>query len=174
MDVVLNTERAETRCSGQILGEANWLAAPSEPALDPDQQPDPFPPRPKTDTARRILIVDDDKSVLDTMAELLELAGFQPIKASDASEAIMILRQDATIDALVTDLTMPGADGITLIRQAREIKPSLPAILLTGYAEQVTSVATIAGGNFHVLRKPVESERLIQQLELLMTNAAEQ
>ena len=58
-----------------------------------------------------------------------------------------------------------------LIRQAREIKRHLPAILLTGYAEQAVSVATIAGGNFHVLRKPVQSERLIEQVNLLVTKS---
>jgi DNA-binding NtrC family response regulator len=117
----------------------------------------------------RILIVDDDESVRETLADLLEVVGYCPVQAGDAVEALMILREDPAIDVLVTDLTMPGADGIMLIRHARHLKQQLPAILLTGYAEQVTAVATIAGGNFHVLRKPVESERLIEQLELLMT-----
>ncbi len=63
---------------------------------------------------------------------------------------------------------MPGADGITLIHQARQIQRGLPAILLTGYAEQVTSVAVVAGGSFHVLRKPVEGERLVEQMCVLV------
>jgi CheY-like chemotaxis protein len=116
-----------------------------------------------------ILIVDDDLSVRETLADLLELEGYTALQAADAVEALMILRVEATVDALVTDLTMPGADGISLIRRAREFRADLPAILLTGYAEEVTSVAMMAGGNFHVLRKPVESERLIEQLDLLVT-----
>lgn len=116
----------------------------------------------------RILIVDDDAAILETMAELLELSGFSPVQATDAAEALMILQQDPDIDAMVTDLTMPGADGITLIRHARELKSHLPAILLTGYAEQLTSVATCAAGNFHVLSKPVPSDRLLAQLEVLL------
>jgi DNA-binding NtrC family response regulator len=115
----------------------------------------------------RILLVDDDPSVRETLAELLDDVGFCTLQAGDVLEAMVILRQDPAIDALVTDLTMPGDDGIALIRQAREIKGDLPAILLTGYAEHVTSVSTIAGGNFHVLRKPVESDHLIEQLLLL-------
>ncbi len=115
-----------------------------------------------------ILIVDDDEAVRETLAELLEIVGFNPVQAGDAAEALAILRQEPNIDAMVTDLTMPGEDGIALIRHARELNSGLPAILLTGYAEQTTSVATIAGGNFHVLRKPVESDRLIQELELLL------
>ena len=120
----------------------------------------------------RILIVDDNESVRETLADLLEISGFFPIQAGDAAEALMILRQESAIAALVTDLSMPGADGIMLIRHAREINRDLPAILLTGYAEQITSVSTIAGGNFHVLRKPVESERLIEQLDLLLAQSA--
>jgi CheY-like chemotaxis protein len=119
------------------------------------------------DCKGRILLVDDDASVRETLAELLDDVGFCTLQAGDVLEAMLILRQDPAIDALVTDLTMPGDDGIALIRQAREIKGDLPAILLTGYAEQVTSISTIAGGNFHVLRKPVESDHLIEQLLLL-------
>jgi CheY-like chemotaxis protein len=115
-----------------------------------------------------VLLVDDDAAVRETLAELLDDVGFHALQACDAIGALLILRQGEAIDVLVTDLTMPGDDGISLIRQARAIRNDLPAILLTGYAEQVTSVSTIAGGNFHVLRKPVESDRLIQQLELLM------
>jgi DNA-binding NtrC family response regulator len=115
-----------------------------------------------------ILLVDDDNAVRETLAELLEDVGFRPLQAGDAAEALIVLRQGGTIDVLVTDLTMPGDDGIALIRQARTIRDALPAILLTGYAEQVTAINTIAGGNYHVLRKPVESGRLIQQLELLV------
>jgi CheY-like chemotaxis protein len=116
----------------------------------------------------RILIVDDDEAVRETLAELLEDVGFCSVQAANAAEALTVLRREQSIDALVTDLTMPGDDGIALIRQAREINGLLPAILLTGYAEQVTSISTIAGGNFHVLRKPVESDRLIEQLQLLV------
>ena len=115
-----------------------------------------------------ILIVDDDDAVRETLAELLDDVGFCCVTAGDADSALAALRQHAAIDALVTDLTMPGHDGISLIRQAREIKNGLPAILLTGYAEQVTSISTIAGGNFNVLRKPVHRDRLIQQIELLV------
>ncbi len=102
------------------------------------------------------------------MAELLDDEGFRSVQAGGAAEALIVLRQSDAVDVLVTDLTMPGDDGIALIRQARAIRADMPAILLTGYAEHVTAVTTIAGGNFHVLRKPVESDRLIQQLELLV------
>lgn len=116
----------------------------------------------------RILVVDDDVAVREILSELLDLAGFVTVQAENAEHALVLLRQDPAIAALVTDLTMPGQDGIALIRLARALRTEIPAILLTGYAEEVTSVSTIAGGNFHVLRKPVESDRLIARLDLLL------
>jgi DNA-binding NtrC family response regulator len=116
----------------------------------------------------RVLLVDDNDSVRETLADLLEAEGFVTVQASDAEQATALMRKGPAFDALVTDLSMPGADGITLIGQARQIQSEIPAILLTGYAEQVTSVAAGAGGNFHILRKPVEGDRLVDQITLLI------
>jgi DNA-binding NtrC family response regulator len=161
---------------GDQTGGAVWNRADAGNAMigqgrpfAPDCESPGYSPIPSVTGKGRILIVDDNEFVRETLADLLEIAGFCPVQAGDAADALIILQKEPVIDALVTDLTMPGADGITLIRQAREIKLNLPAILLTGYAEQVTSVAMIAGSNFHVLRKPVESERLIGKIELLLT-----
>jgi DNA-binding NtrC family response regulator len=116
----------------------------------------------------RILLVDDSDPVRETLADLLEVEGFQAAQASSAAEAMTLLRQDPHFDVLVTDLSMPGDDGIALIHQARQVQPTLPAILLTGYAEEMSSVAVIPGANFQVLRKPVEGDRLIEQITSLM------
>jgi CheY-like chemotaxis protein len=115
-----------------------------------------------------ILLVDDSDSVRETLADLLETEGFCVFQAANAAEAVMVMCRTPVVDVLVTDLSMPGADGITLINQAREIQHAIPAILLTGYAEQVTSIAVTAGGNFNVLRKPVEGDRLVEQIATLI------
>jgi CheY-like chemotaxis protein len=117
---------------------------------------------------RNILLVDDSDPVRETLADLLEVEGFQTVQAASAAEAMTRLRQGPAVDVLVTDLSMPGEDGISLIQQARQFQPDLPAILLTGYADETTSIATIPGGNCHVLRKPVEGDRLIKQITALM------
>jgi DNA-binding NtrC family response regulator len=118
-----------------------------------------------------VLLVDDDDDVRDTIGDLLEADQFRVLRASDAAQALMMMRDEA-IDMLVTDLAMPGADGVTLIQQARKIMPDLPAILLTGYAEQVSSVAMSAGG-FHVLRKPVTADYLTGQIRSLLERPIE-
>jgi CheY-like chemotaxis protein len=107
------------------------------------------------------------------LADVLEAVGYHIIQAADAAQALIILRTDASIDVLVTDLTMPGVDGITLIRRAREFRCDLPTILLTGCADDLASLSTIAGGNVQVLRKPFGCDRLIEQLELLVGKPAE-
>jgi CheY-like chemotaxis protein len=116
----------------------------------------------------RVLLVEDNDAVRETLADLLESEGFRTVQAIDAAQAMTLMRSQPDFDVLVTDLSMPGADGITLIHQARQIQRFLPAILLTGYAEQVTSVAVVAGTSFHVLRKPVEGERLVEQISVLV------
>jgi CheY-like chemotaxis protein len=118
-----------------------------------------------------VLVVDDNDAVREMLAELIESGGFCPIQAADADRALTIIGERNDIDALVTDLSMPGADGISLILRARELRSGLPAILLTGYAEETSSVSTIAGGDVHVMRKPVESDLLIEQIFLLIAQA---
>ena len=115
-----------------------------------------------------ILVVDDDPSIREILADVLEVVGYRTLQAPDAAQALTILRTDAPVDALVTDMTMPGVDGITLIREARAFRGDLPAILLTGYAEESGSTSAIGGTEVQVMRKPIGCERLIEQLELLV------
>src|SRR3954453_14808174 len=79
----------------------------------------------------RILLVDDNDPVRETLADLLEVEGFQTAQAASAAEAMALLRQDPHFNVLVTDLSMPGDDGVSLIHQAHQVQPALPAILLT-------------------------------------------
>ncbi len=151
------------KSNGKALSEFNrmWKDFPEAPAGRHRANPG------------RILVVDDDDAVRETLADLLEIDNYKVVQAADAAQALMILLADpAAIDVLVTDLSMPGTDGIALIRHARHVKPSLPAVLLTGYAEEVSAVAMGANGGFHVLRKPVESVNLIQQIAVLLNQAS--
>jgi DNA-binding NtrC family response regulator len=140
--------------------------AEGNPATPPITEPS-LPSSPSEITSDgEILVVDDNEAVREMLADLIEGSGFRTIQAGDAAAALTILRNNNNIAALVTDLSMPGEDGICLIRLAREILPGLPAILLTGYAEEASSVGTTTGGNFHVLRKPVDCNSLIEQISL--------
>jgi two-component system CheB/CheR fusion protein len=114
-----------------------------------------------------VLLTDDDISVRETLADLLEGDGFQVRTAANAEEAMEIMVTEPTaIRILITDLSMPGEDGIALIERARRLRPDLPAILLTGLAEASSSLS-MQGGGFHILRKPVQADDLTQYINLL-------
>jgi DNA-binding NtrC family response regulator len=114
-----------------------------------------------------VLLADDDRLVRETLADLLETDGFLVLTAASAEEAMEIMSTGPTaVRILVTDLSMPGEDGISLIERARRLRPGLPAILLTGLAEEPSCFA-MQGGGFHILRKPVLADDLTEYINLL-------
>ncbi len=86
-----------------------------------------------------ILVVDDDILVRLGTACLLEELGHTVVEAGDGPAALEILRERGDIDLLVTDYAMPGMNGVALVLAARERRPGLPALLVTGYAELLAS-----------------------------------
>lgn len=123
----------------------------------------------------RILFVDDDPLARDAMTMQLESCGAVVIQAQCAAEALEHLHLGVTIDALVTDLSMPGMNGIGLIEAAQSLLPNLPALLITGFADDgVTPVAgSEPGGRFCLLRKPVPGTQVMALLWRLLAAKAD-
>jgi PAS domain S-box-containing protein len=119
----------------------------------------------------RILLVDDDKFVRQLLAEELRAIGHVVEQASNGKAAPDRLLAKDDIDVLITDLSMPGIDGLQLIRQAQQHAPDLPAILITGYADDGASLALTGAmsGSFSLLQKPIRvahlEERIASALE---------
>ena len=84
---------------------------------------------------RCILVVDDDALVLESIFEMLSELGHSVYKASSGGHALELLRKHAEIELVLTDQAMPGMTGIELANSIREIRPNLPVVLGTGYAE---------------------------------------
>ena len=120
----------------------------------------------------RVLVVDDDLLVRETLVEQLETQGFQVAAAADGTQALLLLERGTHFDALVSDLTMPGMDGIALIVEARRRQPGLPAILLTGMAEGAADPRIFANGPGAVMRKPVGGAEIAARLSQLMRRVA--
>ena len=126
------------------------------------------------DTGRRVLLVDDEPMVRATLADALQDFGYTVLVAVDGTEALdMLMSRGAEIDVLVTDLSMPGIDGLELIRRAQSHRPGLPAVLLTGYAGHGAQLAIgdSVRGAFSLLRKPVTTAQLADRIEALLAVA---
>ena len=82
-----------------------------------------------------VLVVDDDALISMSMAAIIEDLGHLPFEANSGEEAIRVLKSDAKVDLLITDFSMPKMNGLELARRAASIRPGLPILLATGYAE---------------------------------------
>ncbi|HQT76531.1 MAG TPA: PAS domain S-box protein, partial [Rhodopila sp.] len=117
-----------------------------------------------------VLLVDDDPIVRDVLRLSLEDAGYAVLAAESGPAALACLGIGDKVDLIVSDLTMPGMDGITLIKAAQERRPRLPAVLLTGYAGDGAALAVggAISGTFSLLRKPVSGTQLVDRISALL------
>jgi len=149
-----------------------WLpAADHEAESNPAQTLSPlFAPG----SVRRILLVDDEELVRKTLSWALRDAGYAVFVAENGGEALRMIDAGEAIDALVTDLSMPGIGGLALIRQVQARRPGLPAILLTGYTGEGAHLAVggALSGAFSLLRKPVTGAQLADRIEALLEQTA--
>lgn len=108
----------------------------------------------------RILVVDDEQAVRDLLAKTLTLADYDVDAAPDGASAIERLRA-VEYDLLITDLKMPGMDGLSVIREARRIMPDLPVIIITGYSTEASAIEAINLGVAGYLTKPFRLPRIL-------------
>jgi two-component system response regulator HydG len=111
-----------------------------------------------------ILIVDDYPLMVDTLADILESKGFKVYLASCASEALQVLELHP-VDILLTDVIMPGMNGVALFAATREKHPALTTYLMTAYAEDDLIQQGIAEGIKTVLQKPVDIDLLLALIQ---------
>jgi CheY-like chemotaxis protein len=121
----------------------------------------------------RLLLVDDEALVRDVLGEQLENAGFCVRAASGGAQALALLDSGEEVDILVSDFSMPGMDGLAVIRAARQRQPCLPAVLLTGYSGDAvaSAVASSAGGRITLLRKPIGVADLVDRIQVLLAGS---
>jgi two-component system response regulator AtoC len=110
----------------------------------------------------RILIVEEEPSVLFTLGALLAERGHETIKARSAKEA---LEHVDGADLVLTDLEMGATSGLDLLRQLREREPALPVILLTAHGSERAAVAAMKSGAWDYLAKPFDTDELMLTVE---------
>ena len=112
----------------------------------------------------RILIVDDESSVLHTLTELLRDDGFEVSSASNGYEALKLI-QRFTPDVVLLDIWLPGMDGIETLQALREVRTNVPVVIMSGHASIETAVKVTKLGAFDYLEKPLSSERVLSTVQ---------
>lgn len=160
---------AITSAPGAGTTVALWLPQAGEAAAVA-AVPSRAPGVPAAGAHPRILLVDDEAAVRTVLGAELEEHGYSVASAESAADALAYLDAGEPVDVLVTDLSMPGMDGVKLIGEAQRQRPRLRAILLTGYAGEATSLAVSGAlsGSFTLLRKPISGAELADRAAALL------
>ena len=110
-------------------------------------------------TKARILVVDDDRIILDSIGEFLRLEGFEVVSAASFPDALSALEKH-TVDLVITDVNMPGGNGFELLHVLRKRFPDIVVMMMTGYGTIESAVESIKMGAFDYLTKPIVDDEL--------------
>ena len=108
----------------------------------------------------RVLVVDDEASIRDLLSKTLALAEYDVDLAPDGRTALERLRM-IPYDLLITDLKMPGVDGLAVIREARRLKADIPVIIITGFSTEASAIEAVNLGVSGYLTKPFRVPRVL-------------
>ena len=117
-----------------------------------------------TTMSKIILVVEDEKVLRESMAELLTEEGYEVIEAVDGKAAYDVLLQ-RPVDVVLTDVRMPEMDGMTLLGHLQKLAPQTPVIVTTAYGTVESAVAAMRAGAFDYLLKPVQFDDVLLKIE---------
>jgi DNA-binding response OmpR family regulator len=112
---------------------------------------------------RRILVVDGEPVAMGALCDLLSMDGYVAVGLCETDEAVRRLRSEL-FDAVITDVVMPGGQGLEVVRTARELRPGTPVLVVTGQVSSLASQAARSMGASRVLGKPLRYETLVSAL----------
>jgi DNA-binding NtrC family response regulator len=112
----------------------------------------------------RVLLVDDERRLLNELATVLQGTGVVVVTACDGREAIELM-ESSSFDVVVSDIGLPGMDGLSMLRAMCAKDVDVPVVFLTGGPTLETAVEAMEYGAFGYLRKPIDLERLIAVVE---------
>jgi two-component system response regulator HydG len=121
----------------------------------------------RTDT-RTVLVVDDDRTGRETLVEAVGEMGYRVLSAATGPEALELLRQQ-DVDIVLTDLKMPGMDGLEVLTRAKAVRPDVFVILITAFATVDTAVDAMKKGAYDYVMKPID----LRQLRVLLERASQ-
>ena len=125
-------------------------------------------------SAMKILVVDDERAVRDSLRRALELEGYEIELAGDGNEALSTLgRDEPQPDAVILDVLMPGVDGLEVCRRLRAAGNHVPVLMLTARDEVENRVAGLDAGADDYVTKPFALEELLARVRALLRRAAD-
>ena len=116
-----------------------------------------------------ILVVEDQESARESLVELLRGEGYDVHEAADGQDGISKINQ-LDLDVVLTDLMMPGADGLTVLKHVREFSPQTLVVLMTAHASVETAVEAIRSGAQDYLLKPLVFDDVLRKIQNLMSH----
>jgi two-component system nitrogen regulation response regulator NtrX len=108
----------------------------------------------------KILVIDDERSIRNTLKDILEYEKYEVDLAEDGSKAIEKVKA-AEFDIILCDIKMPGMDGIEVLAQLNELTPDTPVVMISGHGNIDTAVESIKKGAFDFIEKPLDLNRLL-------------
>jgi PAS domain S-box-containing protein len=119
-------------------------------------------------TGETVLVVEDETVVRGVIVEMLQDEGYRVLEAIDGPAGLRILRQEMRIDLLVTDVGLPGMNGRQLADQARETRPDLKILFITGYAESAAIAKGFLQPGMEMITKPFDLDNLSHRVRDMM------
>lgn len=110
---------------------------------------------------KKVLVVDDEVGIRESIKRILGRQGFDVITASNGEDAFKIIRKQ-DIDLLITDIRMAGMDGVDLLKVCKSVSPTTEVIMITGYASVDTAVETMKLGAYDYITKPFKKAELLK------------
>jgi len=121
-------------------------------------------------SAETLLLVDDEPMVREVAAQILRQQGYTVLEAASAVEALQLARESAPIHLLITDLSMPGVDGLELARQFRTMHPETPMLMVSG-SLPLLGARTQGLDQFEFLEKPFAFNELVDKVRTILDAA---
>lgn len=115
-------------------------------------------------SGRRIAVVDDDTAMVDILYDILEMHGWEPIRAHDGVEAVEKLKEHP-VDVVLMDIRMPRMNGVQALEAIKARAPWTKVVLCTASASQELLNRALESGVARILRKPVDAEVLLEVLD---------
>ncbi len=113
---------------------------------------------------RKILIIDDDNYICDLLVNYLKNNGYEAVGTLSGSTGMKLFGKD-NFDLVLCDFRLPDSDGLKMLGKLKSMKPSIPVIIMTAYADIKTAVSTIKSGACDYITKPIQTEEILKMIE---------